>query len=221
MLTELAARFELAGDSSRPLAETVDLDRTNSAFHDLYRLARVILTDDWQTTTIGRALGFSLLFPMNDLFEQFIGRSLQRALAPRPVELQRGGRYALEDENGGRLFKLVPDVVIEPTGERIVLDTKWKWLDSSQRDLGVEHADIYQVLAYGRAWRASRVILLYPRHQGIDEPAGLLRPWHAAGTGGFPVDVATVDVGHPERVVSTLHGIISPSEELAFLRTST
>ena len=158
----------------------------------------MILTDDWQSTTSGRALGFSFLIPMNDLFEKFIGCSLQRALAPKPVELQRGDLYALEDDRGRRLFKLIPDVVIEHSGERIVLHTKWKWLDTSQRNLGVEHADIYQMLAYGQAWRAARVILLYPWHQGTDEPVGLLRSWHAAGTGGLPVDVATVDVGRPE-----------------------
>ena len=57
-------------------------------FHELYRLARLFLSEDWQSTAGGRSTGFALLFPMNELFEAFIGRSLKRALAPRTVHLQ-------------------------------------------------------------------------------------------------------------------------------------
>ena len=81
-MAELAARFEFVRVSPDPLREPVRLDRTNTAFHDLHRLARLFLTGDWQSTAGGRSAGFALLFPMNELFEKFIGRSLMRALAP-------------------------------------------------------------------------------------------------------------------------------------------
>ena len=81
-LSELAARFEYVCDASEPLREPVRLDRTNTTFHDLYRLARLFLSGDWQSAAGGRADGFALLFPMNTLFEAFVGQSLKRAIAP-------------------------------------------------------------------------------------------------------------------------------------------
>ena len=46
-LAELIARFEFVADSADPIGEPVSLDRTNTAFHRLYRLARLFLAGDW------------------------------------------------------------------------------------------------------------------------------------------------------------------------------
>lgn len=205
-LGELAARFERTGDSPCPLEEPVRLDRTNADFHALYRLARLFLAGDWQSTAAGGAEGFALLFPMNDLFEAFVGRSLQRALAPRRVMLQDRGRHALADGSGQPLFALRPDAVIEPPDERIVLDTKWKALHPARKDLGIEPGDVYQMLTYAQAYGVARVVLLYPWHRGVGE-RGIVRHWRDAGM-GLSVDVATVDVGRPHGVAESLHGIV-------------
>ena len=87
-LMELLARLDNVADSTSPLNEPVALDRTNTAFHDIYRLAMLFLRGDWQQTAAGRASGFSLLFPMEKLFEDFVGRSLQKALGAGRVRLQ-------------------------------------------------------------------------------------------------------------------------------------
>ena len=201
LLAELAARFETVGHAADPLREPVRLDRTNVAFHDLHRLACMFLKGDWQSTASGGAAGFALLFPMNDLFEAFIGRCLRRALARHPVHVRLQSRHhALTDSNGSRLFGIRPDVVIEAEGDHIVLDTKWKRLDPRERTLGVEQSDIYQMLAYAEAHDAKRIVLVYPGAQGID------RRWTAVGT-GRPLDVATIDVGRPDEVVGALRDL--------------
>ena len=224
LLAELAARFELVGDSPDPLREPVRLDRTNAAFHDLHRLARLFLEGDWQSTASGRAAGFTLLFPMNVLFEKFVVRCLERALAHQPVRVrpQARGRHALTDADRHPLFALHPDAVIEKakdavildTNEKaegaIVLDTKWKELDpgKDKETLGVAQSDIYQMLAYARSYRASRLILLYP-WTGKLPPEGRAREWTVAGTDVplIRLDVATVDVGRPDTVVDALRDL--------------
>ena len=210
-LAELAARFEFVRDSSYPLREPVQLDRTNTAFHELYRLARLVLSGDWQSTTGGRSTGFALLFPMNELFEAFIGRSLKRALAPRTVHLQHRRRCALTGSNGEPLFALQPDVVIEESdGRPAVLDTKWKRLTPRTRDgkttMGVAQSDIYQMLAYARAYDARRLVLIYPWHEEMGTHRGVHRRWFVART-DCRLDVATVDVGRPGEVVKVLRRI--------------
>ena len=213
-LAELSARFDRVADSVDPLREPVRLDRTNTAFHDVYRLARLFLEGDWQTTSVGGVPGFSLLFPMNELFEMYIGRCLKRALASRPVHLQHRGRFSLRTADDAGLFALVPDVVVgEPTVGPIILDTKWKLLTPRaprcNRTLGVAQSDVYQMLAYARAYGATRVVLVYPWHDELDE--GQSRSWQISGQEDCVLEIATVNVGRPDTVEHTLHGIVGPT----------
>ena len=205
LLTELTARLEFVEISSAPLEEPVRLDRTNTAYHDLHQLARLFLSGDWQSTASGQSLGFSLLFPMPELFEKFVGRCLRRALAPWPVRLQSRGHSALQDDEGP-LFELRPDAVIDTPSGPVVLDTKWKKLASNgDRKLGVSQDDIYQMLAYAQAYNAKRLVLLYPWLEGVGK--GVNRHWRVVGTERH-LDVAVVDVGEPRSVTCALRKIV-------------
>ena len=210
-LDELTARFDFVGDSPNPLEEQVNLDRTNSTFHRLHRIARLLLADDWQSTTTGGNEGFALLFPMNQLFEEFIGRSMKRALTPRSVRLQSRGRYAL-NANHGQVFALQPDIVVD---EDIVVDAKWKPLKPGETTAGVEQSDVYQMLAYERAYRARRLMLVYPWHDGLAEP-GVIKRWHVPDTRSA-FEVVTVDIGAPQSVRSLLQETLrDPTQDQEF-----
>ena len=169
-------------------------------------------------------MGFALLFPMNVLFEGFIGKSLQRAFASCrsvTVRLQDRRYYALTDaDSRTRLFNLKPDVVIETPQDRpIVFDTKWKHLASDENSLGVAQSDVYQVLAYARAYGAKRLVLLYPWDQEMGEAEGVIRAWTVAAADSRTdfncrLDVATIDVGRPDRirVAGVLRAIVGSSD---------
>ena len=204
-LAELAARLEFVGDTADPLREPVRLDRTNTAFHDIYRQACRFLAREWQDTTTGAAQGFALLFPMNELFEEFVGRSV-RAASSRPVHLQHQRHYAIDAARP--LFALRPDIAVETPDGWVILDTKWKRLTFGDDKLGIASSDIYQMAVYGDAYRAQRVVLIYPWHEGVDRPPGILRNWSIRGT-GRRLDVATVDVGRPDAVVESLRQIVT------------
>ena len=206
LLAELSARLESVGLSSAPLNEAVRLDRTNTAYHDLYQLASLFLSGDWQSTASGQSLGFSLLFPMHDLFEKFIGRCLCRTLAPWRVSLQNTDYDALWDEERGKeLFELRPDAVICTPNGPIVLDTKWKELHPNEEQLHVHRDDAYQMFAYGQAYKAERLVLLYPWLEGVEK--GVVRHWSVVGTERH-LGVATIDVGEPRNVASALRKIV-------------
>ena len=154
--------------------------------------------------------GFALLFPMNELFERFVGRCVQRALAPGRVQLQAQSEHALTGEREGELlFALRPDAVVRHSGGCIILDTKWKPLKPEQDDLGVLSGDVYQMLAYGQAHNAARVVLIYPGHKEIGYAEGVIRRWTANVAKRFPIHVATVDVGRPKDVPDTLFKIVN------------
>ena len=157
---------------------------------------------------------------MNLLFEKFIGKSLQHALASCrnvSVRLQDRRHHALSGaDDRARLFNLRPDAVLEtPPDGPIILDTKWKRLTSGKETLGVAESDIYQVLAYGRAYGAARLVLLYPWHREMGVAEGVIRRWMVADAGGRAggecyVHISTIDVGRPDpvRVAETLRAIV-------------
>ena len=206
-LDELTSRFEFVGECPDPLRERVSLDRTNSTFHRLHRIARLFLEGDWQSTTGGDSEGFALLFPMNRLFEEFIGRSMKHALAPRSVRLQAKGRFALNADRR-HVFALRPDIVVD---EDIVVDAKWKELKPEETAAGVEQSDVYQMLAYERAYRARRLVLVYPWHQGLPAP-GVFKRWQVPET-RTAFDVVTVDVGTPQSARSLLQETLDDSTQ--------
>ena len=107
------------------------------------------------------------------------------------------------------MFALRPDIVVD---NDIVIDTKWKTLNSDDRVVGVEQSDVYQMLAYAHAYEARRVVMLYPWHPGLPAP-GIYRRWNIAGT-SIAFDIATVDIGQPDSVPTTLREIIGDPEPI-------
>ena len=207
-LAELSARFEFVGESEDPLREPVALDRTNIAFHRIHVWSRLFLSGKWQSTTSGANAGVALLFPMNDLFETFVGRVMQSALAPGSTRLQHAGHFALTAPDQS-VFAMQPDIVVD---NKIVIDTKWKTLNPDDRVVGVKQSDVYQMLAYAHAYEAARVVMLYPWHPGLPAP-GIYRRWNIAGT-SIAFDIATVDIGQPDTVPTVLREIIGDPEPI-------
>ncbi|MDE1918975.1 MAG: restriction endonuclease [Sphingomonadales bacterium] len=109
--------------------DDVVLDRTNRRWRELLNLARLLLGGRFQTTSAGRSEGFSLLFEMNTLFEEYVARMLKRALADTDLRVvSQGGRlYCLETEDQRKVFQTRPDILIK-RGDSVlqVIDTKWK-----------------------------------------------------------------------------------------------
>lgn len=154
------------------------IDRTNRAWQDLLAMARLFLLDRYQTTSAGAGQGTALLFEMNTLFEEYVGRLMIRALAGTEfsVSLQGGREYCLTSiEDQRRVFQTKPDILIR-LGNQIVhvIDTKWKTMSPRIEDpkLGVSQADIYQMMAYAHLYKAPKLTLLYPHHSGLGESCG-------------------------------------------------
>lgn len=110
---------------------------------------------------------FSVLFPMDRVFEAYVGRQLQGALAPMgyEVRLQAQG-FLARDDGGVRRLKLRPDIVVLDGREVVaVLDTKWKVPRGRSGNLELAASDAQQMLSYGHRWGCPRTVLVYP-HRG-------------------------------------------------------
>lgn len=147
--------------------QRVVLDRTNRIWGTLLKFAGLLLSKRFQTTSLGRHHGYALLFEMNLLFEEYVGRLLRQKLAAsvRTIRLQGPKGHALVADDGSRRFATRPDIVISQGGRvRLIIDTKWKSLAKHANDLqrSVSHADVYQMIAYGQVYNCDHIMLLYP-----------------------------------------------------------
>lgn len=180
--------------------DLIKLDRTKGRWLDLLNLARLLLGGHFQTTSFGKSSGFSLLFEMNILFEEYVARTLSKALSPDgfQVVIQGGRLFCLSEvESGRQRFQTRPDILIKRDGKvRMVIDTKWKRLVPLAEDVkrGISQSDIYQMMAYARLYNSPRVLLLYPHHSGIGPQEGVLSRYRLNGSNdlllGGTIDIA-------------------------------
>ncbi|MGL4684468.1 MAG: McrC family protein [Hafnia alvei] len=134
----------------------------------------------------GSHQGISLLFPMEKLYECWVGSCLALALHRDYQFINQAKRHYLlkhvpvGERTSQQWFMLKPDFLI--TGEQvIVLDAKWKLLDSraddSLRKYEISQTDLYQMFAYGQKYLQGKgnMMLIYPRHQYFDTPLPVFR----------------------------------------------
>ena len=114
-----------------------------------------------------RAVAF--LFPMEKLFESFVGFWLKKRAKDFEVKTQESKKYLLQDKENKDIFCLKPDIVMRGKGEILIIDTKWKIPDSStdEKKYGISQGDLYQMWAYASKYRLEsnniRVMLIYPQ----------------------------------------------------------
>ena len=140
--------------------QRIRMDRDMGYYSDALAWARLILEDEAPLTGTGKHTAPSLLFPMEAVFEAFVARHLSRQLV-RPLTLKR----------------LKPDLVVRDAGRDVlVLDTKWKLLDSLKSNgsdkYGLSQGDFYQLQAYGQSYLNGKgdVVLIYPKTAAFGQP---------------------------------------------------
>ena len=150
------------------------MDRLSARYQPALQMAKIFLSGMSPNLAHGSKDSFSLLFDMNILFEEYIGRILRQELRTKlglSVQLQDKQHYLIKNSIGERLFQLKPDIVVRDGNEVMCIgDTKWKRLDLEHRKLGVSQADLYQMLAYAQQYKCQRLLLLYPFESGFGQP---------------------------------------------------
>lgn len=123
----------------------------------------------------GKNSAYSLLYPMEKIFESYVGNSIKKNSIFNKFDVILQGRegntkYLFDCP---KRFKLVPDIIMKKEGETIILDTKWKKLyNDSNKNYGISSLDMYQMYAYSKKYAANKIILIYPYSE---EASNILR----------------------------------------------
>lgn len=178
----------------------VFIDRSTKDYKNLMRWSKVFLLNESFTTFSGDTSARALLFPMEKVFEAYVGRSLKKALADTDwnISLQDKGYYLFE-----RQFALKPDIVIEKKdkSKKIILDTKWKALENNPRsNYGIAQSDMYQMYAYAKKYKTNEIWLLYP----ISSEMVNIEDIHFTSDDNIVVKVFFIDTSNIEESINEL-----------------
>ena len=157
----------------------IHYNRNSERFKSLINFSMLVIKGMSPIWTKGKEVSFSLLFPMEQLFEEFIARYIHRyaedlGLLRECIHAQAVGhrKWLLRREHDEcDKFQLKPDLVIDDGhgGIRLILDTKWKHVKSDEEDSnnGVSQADIYQLYSYAHRYKCPENVLLFPYVNGV------------------------------------------------------
>lgn len=153
--------------------DQVKLDRGMSYYQSPLAWTRLILEGFSPLTMKDSNSAFSLLFPMEAVFESYVESILKKQMSSG-LQLRGQVRTAsLVRHQNKAMFNLKPDLVIYKDQQvHVVLDTKWKLIDGSGKDkYGISQADMYQMFAYGYKYLAGKgnIVLIYPQHDGFTD----------------------------------------------------
>ena len=141
------------------------VDRTMQHYNSVMQWVGLFLFGHGLTTFQGKHVNQSLLFPMEEVFEDFVTCHFRKHQDQFSVKPQ-GPQEPLAQLNGKvDAFQMKPDITLSSSDKRFILDTKWKRINENANDpkRGIIQADMYQLYSYGKKYGCEKVALIYPR----------------------------------------------------------
>ncbi len=167
------------------------VDRTIQHYDAVMQWVGLFLFDQGLTTFAGKYVNQALLFPMWEIFEDFVATSFRRHQDGYSVRKQGPRKFLVTDAQKRGVFEMKPDISLMSGGKaEFILDTKWKRLNAEDGDLkrGVNQADMYQIFVYGKKYGCRKVALVYPKTVQFPKPLHYKFDEHLSLT-CFPFDV--------------------------------
>jgi 5-methylcytosine-specific restriction enzyme subunit McrC len=128
-------------------------NRKSKGYSYALELARLIILHYSPDIVTGNQKMLSLLFDMNELWEEYVFKMLKKACQGTDIEVTPQDQKPFWGYNS-----LKPDIVLRKGNTTYIVDTKWK----RPQDHAASVQDLRQMYAYGRFWDAEKALLLYP-----------------------------------------------------------
>jgi 5-methylcytosine-specific restriction enzyme subunit McrC len=152
------------------LLSKIQLPSIFQAYEDVLHCCKMILENKAYSYSQYELKNWSLLFPMEYVFEDFIAGFIKMHFSKEfIVEPQKSELYLHESPN---TFNLKHDILLtnRVTKESIIIDTKYKTRSGdlkSDPKKGVSQQDLYQMISYAFKRGTDNVIIIYPNSSDI------------------------------------------------------
>lgn len=148
------------------------IDRTMRHYGPVMQWIRLFLFQEGLATYAGQNTNISLLFNMEQVFEDFLISSFRKYQQQYSV-IAQGPQKALTTIDDERAFFTKPDIALKNKNlVTYILDAKWKSIDGKSNDVkhGISQEDVYQLHAYATLHKCKAVALLYPKNARFQSP---------------------------------------------------
>lgn len=176
--------------------DTIVLTRYEMHWSKTLAVGRLLLSGQSPDPTFGGANQvFSLLFPMQHLYERALRRILAIAIDGSSISVNSRSESLFlfvdtEDQSG--VVRLRPDYVFSRGGRPVAIgDAKWKRAKESGISHGIKREDFYQIYAYLTRYKVSDAVILVPKAPWM--PEKWTKSYRNADTGA-QVHIMGVDV---------------------------
>jgi len=167
--------FTLAEISDRKIKpedeERIYFNKINESFKPIIVKCFLFINDFSIDLKAGSTNYGAILFDMNELFEEFVANFIiknKEMLGMKEYNIEP--QKKLESLDDGNRVSIKPDLVFSNDNKYIIiLDSKYKILDTAKKNNNISNSDIYQMLAYGLRGNCSKIVLLYPRPENYGE----------------------------------------------------
>lgn len=170
-------------------------------------------------------LAISVFFPMEAVFEAYVGQCLTKYLPECNVKKQEK-RHNLCREysraNNRVDFKIQPDYIasLKEGDKKFILDAKWKGVDKTlkRERYNIAQADLYQIFAYNQIYQrenndcdvSDKVFLIYPKSINFDEEITLK----------FNAEIKTTCICYPIDLSTEENTKISTKKIMSYIQTN-
>lgn len=213
-LLDLFSDVEFSKNYADDLAKIVP-DRNTRDYKTALSMSRLFLNGSSATAYMGSDVTVSLLYPMEMLYERYIaelvksspkigGFAFSAQVDDKYLFDKIDEKYVTKDRESNLTltkFKLRPDIVLEKDGRTVIIDTKWKLLNSNKKNLGISEDDMYQMYAYGRRFSAESVTLLYPKTRNVNETVDYI-------SAEMKIKVRFVDMSEAEKAKKSIDALL-------------
>lgn len=189
-------------------------NRLLSRYVPVLRWAEILLLNRAIGVSAGKHLTLALLFPMERVFEEYVAAGFRRVIPPNELTIQESSVHLVDEHSGTPKFRLRPDIILRRHDRLTILDTKWKIINGGESgtaadagSYGIDQADLYQLYAYGKKYKATELVLIYPANETFTKPLSLFGYDPTLTLLVVPFDVTNVLDDEVEKVLNaTLHG---------------
>jgi len=209
-------------------SQAIVLTRLNQRFASLLELARLFLDDGALQLAPGNISTYAFMLDMNQLFESFLTHFIcchRREILPaslqqcelRPQSIGSTRYLATDLTNSRQMFHLKPDLVMYDRERKcfpLLIDMKYKSLDSKSGANRISPGDFYQMFAYAHRYSCPRILLLYPQTADLPQP---MKQAFKLQSDEKVIVAATVDLRQnlvrkeeQQRLKQTLKSLITP-----------
>ncbi|MXX95508.1 MAG: hypothetical protein F4039_06730 [Gammaproteobacteria bacterium] len=178
-----------------------NLDRSMLHYKEVIQWIGLFLFGHSLGPYTGEYRNLSVLFPMEQVFEDFVTAHIRLQLFDLEVVCQERSQSILKNDK----FRVKPDIVLRQGSSILaILDAKWKEINQNlpSRKFHVSQPDLYQLYAYSRVYKCKQLALIYPKNRNFESPKKL------EYFDGRKLVLFPFDIEHPRDSVEELSNVL-------------